>query len=59
MLLGLGIGWVSEIVGAFGERDCSEDFANCDAVGFGRACDGFDPGADSAWTSRITFLNWD
>ena len=27
----------SEIVGAFGERKCSEDFADCDADGFGRA----------------------
>jgi hypothetical protein len=28
------------MVGAFGGRKCSEDFADCDAVGFGRACDG-------------------
>ncbi len=27
----------SEIVGAFGGRKCSEDFADCDADGFGRA----------------------
>jgi hypothetical protein len=37
MLLGLGIARVSEIVGAFGERKCSGDFADCDADGFGRA----------------------
>ena len=37
MLLGLGIAGVSEIVGAFGGRKCSEDFADCDADGFGRA----------------------
>jgi hypothetical protein len=35
MLLGLGI--ASKIVGAFGGRKCSEDFADCDADGFGRA----------------------
>src|SRR5216684_498438 len=37
MFLGLGIAGVSEIVGAFGGRKCSEDFADCDADGFGRA----------------------
>jgi len=37
MLLGLGIAGVSEIVGAYGGRKCSEDFADCDADGFGRA----------------------
>jgi hypothetical protein len=37
MLLGLGIAGVSEIVGAFGGRKCSEDFVDCDADGFGRA----------------------
>src|SRR6266851_5505806 len=37
MLLGLGIAGVSEIVGAFGGRKCSEDFADCDADSFGRA----------------------
>jgi hypothetical protein len=37
MLLGLGIAGVSEIVGAFGGRKCSEDFADCDTDGFGRA----------------------
>jgi hypothetical protein len=35
MLLGLGI--ASKIVGAFGGRKCSEDFAEYDADGFGRA----------------------
>ncbi len=35
--MGLGIARVSEIVGTFGGRKCSEDFADYDADGFGRA----------------------
>src|ERR1700682_3354117 len=53
MLLGLGIAWVSEIVGASGGRKCSEDFADCDADGFGRARGGLAQQVLEAWRRPV------
>jgi hypothetical protein len=51
MLLGLGI--ASEIAGAFGGRKCSEDFADCDADGFGRARGGLAQQDASTWRKPV------
>jgi hypothetical protein len=53
----MGIACVSQIVGAFDGRKCSEDFADCDAEHKGKMSDlanvRFAPGADIPSTSAF------